>query len=187
MFLIVGLGNPGKEYEKTRHNVGFTAIDYLALKLNVKISKLKFRGVCGEAFIGNEKCVLLKPLTYMNLSGESVREAAEFYKTDPKHIIVLYDDVALPVGTLRIRPAGSAGGHNGVKNIIYQLNSDEFPRIRFGVGAPQHDMINHVLGHFSHEDGIKVTSAIKNTDEIISLIVSGRIDEAMSRYNNKVF
>lgn len=186
-FLIVGLGNPGKEYERTRHNVGFVAIDYLAQTLGVKITKLKFHGAYGETFINGKKCILLKPHTYMNSSGESVREAAEFFKTPPKNIIVMYDDVVIPPGTLRIRPSGSAGGHNGMKSIIYQLNSDEFPRIRFGVGAPKSDMVNHVLGNFSHEDGVKVTSAVKNTDAIISMIIDGKIADAMSRYNNKEF
>lgn len=186
-YLIVGLGNPGKEYERTRHNVGFVAIDYLALTLGVKITKLKFRGAYGETFINGKKCILLKPHTYMNSSGESVREAAEFFKIVPKNIIVMYDDIVIPAGTLRIRPSGSAGGHNGMKSIIYQLNSDQFPRIRFGVGAPNEDMVKYVLGTFSHEDGVKVTSAVKNTDSIISMIIDGKIADAMSRYNNKEF
>ena len=186
-YLIVGLGNPGKEYERTRHNVGFVAIDYLAHTLGVKITKLKFRGAYGEAFINGKKCILLKPHTYMNSSGESVREAAEFFKIEPKNIIVMYDDIVIPVGTLRIRPSGSAGGHNGMKSIIYQLNSDQFPRIRFGVGAPNEDMVKYVLGTFSYEDGVKVTSAVKNADSIISMIIDGKIADAMSRYNNKEF
>ena len=186
-YLIVGLGNPGKEYERTRHNVGFVAIDYLALTLGVKITKLKFRGAYGETFINGKKCILLKPHTYMNSSGESVREAAEFFKIEPKNIIVMYDDIVIPAGTLRIRPSGSAGGHNGMKSIIYQLNSDQFPRIRFGVGAPNEDMVKYVLGTFSHEDGVKVTSAVKNADSIISMIIDGKIADAMSRYNNKEF
>ena len=121
MYLIAGLGNPGREYEKTRHNVGFIAIDYLAQQLGINMSKLKFKAVCGEGFIGTEKCILLKPQTFMNLSGQSVREAAEFYKIEPQNIIVLYDDVNLDVGKVRIRPSGSAGGHNGMKNIIYLI------------------------------------------------------------------
>ncbi len=186
-YLIVGLGNPGKEYERTRHNVGFVAIDYLAHTLGVKITKLKFRGAYGEAFINGKKCILLKPHTYMNSSGESVREAAEFFKIEPKNIIVMYDDIVIPAGTLQIRPSGSAGGHNGMKSIIYQLNSDQFPRIRFGVGAPNEDMVKYVLGTFSYEDGVKVTSAVKNADSIISMIIDGKIADAMSRYNNKEF
>lgn len=186
MHLIVGLGNPGKEYEKTRHNVGFVAIDYLSECLGIKMTKLKFKGVYGEGFIGSEKCILLKPQTFMNLSGESVRDVAQFYKIAPEDIIVIYDDVTLEPGKVRIRPSGSAGGHNGMKSIIYLLNSDNFPRIRFGVGAPEHDLSNHVLGHFSEEDGKSVTSAIKKLDDILKTILAKGIDEAMSRYNNKV-
>ena len=186
MYLIVGLGNPGKEYENTRHNVGFVAIDYLAEQIGVKLSKIKFKGIYGEGFIGTEKCILLKPQTFMNLSGQSVREAAEFYKIDPENIIVLYDDVTLAPGKVRIRPDGSAGGHNGMKNIIYLLNSDKFPRIRFGVGAPKHDLVDHVLGRFDDEDGKSVTCAIKKIEDILSVIFKMGVSEAMSRYNNKV-
>ncbi len=186
MHLIVGLGNPGREYEKTRHNVGFVAIEYLATKLGVNISKIKFKGVFGEGYIGNEKCILLKPQTYMNLSGESVRECAEFYKIPTENIIVIYDDINLEPGKVRIRPSGSAGGHNGMKSIIYLLNSDEFPRVRFGVGAPAHDLSNHVLGHFSEEDGVSVTSAIKKIDDIISVIIKQGINDAMSKFNNRM-
>ena len=186
MYLIVGLGNPGREYEKTRHNVGFVAIDYLASQLGVNISRIKFKGILGEGYIGSEKCILLKPQTYMNLSGESVRECAEFYKIPPENIIVIYDDINLEPGKVRIRPSGSAGGHNGMKSIIYLLNSDEFPRIRFGVGAPQHDLSNHVLGHFSEEDGVSVTSAVKKIEDIISVIIKQNINEAMSKFNNRM-
>ena len=186
MRLIVGLGNPGREYEKTRHNVGFVAIDYLAEQAGIKLGKIKFKGIYGEGFIGNEKCILLKPQTFMNLSGESVRDAAEFYKIPPEDIIVIYDDVNLETGKVRIRPNGSAGGHNGMKSIIYLLNSDNFPRIRFGVGAPQHDLADHVLGRFNEQDGINVTNAIKRIEDIISVMISKDISEAMSRFNNKV-
>lgn len=186
MHLIVGLGNPGREYEKTRHNVGFTAIDYLASELGINMSKLKFKGICGEGFMGTEKCIFLKPQTFMNLSGQSVREAADFYKIEPENIIVVYDDVTLDVGKVRIRPRGSAGGHNGMKNIIYLLNSDEFPRVRFGVGAPLHDLSDHVLGHFNEEDGVAVTRAIKKIEDILSVIIKLGVSEAMSRFNNKV-
>ncbi len=186
MYLIVGLGNPGREYEKTRHNVGFVAIDYLASQIGANISKIKFKGVFGEGFIGGEKCILLKPQTYMNLSGESVRECAEFYKVPPENIIVIYDDINLEPGKVRIRPSGSAGGHNGMKSIIYLLNSDEFPRVRFGVGAPSHDLSNHVLGHFSEEDGVSVTNAIKKIEDIISTIIKKDINDAMSKFNNRM-
>lgn len=186
MYLIVGLGNPGREYEKTRHNVGFVAIDYLASQIGANISKIKFKGIFGEGYIGGEKCILLKPQTYMNLSGESVRDCAEFYKIPPENIIVLYDDINLEPGKVRIRPSGSAGGHNGMKSIIYLLNSDEFPRVRFGVGAPSHDLSNHVLGHFSEEDGVSVTNAIKKIEDIISTIINKDISDAMSKFNNRM-
>lgn len=185
MYLIVGLGNPGKEYEKTRHNVGFVAIDYLAHKLGINMSKLKFKAIYGDCNINGEKCVIMKPQTYMNLSGESVRDAAAFFKIPAENIIVVYDDVDLAPGKVRIRPSGSAGGHNGMKSIIYLLNSDNFPRVRFGVGAAEHNLADHVLGHFNEEDGIKVTSAIKHIDEIISDIISKGTSEAMNRFNNK--
>lgn len=185
MYLIVGLGNPGRDYSQTRHNVGFVALDYLAQCYNIPVERLKFRGAYGEGRIAGEKCILLKPHTYMNLSGESVRDCAEFYKIPPENIIVMYDDVALSVGSVRIRPGGSAGGHNGMKSIIYQLNSDQFPRVRFGVGAPEHGMVDHVLGKFSHEDGVAVTAAIKNVELIIPEIISNGVQSAMNKFNKK--
>lgn len=185
MYLIAGLGNPGKEYEKTRHNVGFTAIDYLAYKYNISVSKIKFKGIYGDGIIGGEKCILLKPQTYMNLSGESVREISEYFKIDTDKIIVVYDDVALEPGKVRIRPKGSAGGHNGMKSIIYQLQSDEFVRVRFGVGEPEHDMTNHVLGKFSEADGNKVSDAIRTLPEIIESIIRKGVNDAMNKFNGK--
>ena len=185
MYLIVGLGNPGKEYAQTRHNVGFVALDYLAQCYNIPVDRLKFKGAFGEGRIAGEKCILLKPHTYMNLSGESVRDCAEFYKIPAENIIIMYDDVALNVGALRIRPGGSAGGHNGMKSIIYQLNNDQFPRVRFGVGSPEHDMVNHVLGKFSHEDGVAVTTAIKQVEQIIPEIIRNGVQSAMNKFNKK--
>lgn len=185
MYLIAGLGNPGKEYDKTRHNVGFTAIDYLAYRYNINVSKIKFKGIYGDGYIGGEKCILLKPQTYMNLSGESIREASEYFKIEPNKIIVVYDDVDIEPGKVRIRPKGSAGGHNGMKSIIYQLQNDEFPRVRFGVGKAEHGMVNHVLGRFSEEDGVKVSDAIRNLPDIIELIVSKGVNDAMNKYNGK--
>lgn len=185
MYLIVGLGNPGKEYAQTRHNVGFVALDYLAQCYNIPVDRLKFKGAFGEGRIAGEKCILLKPHTYMNLSGESVRDCAEFYKIPAENIIIMYDDVALNVGALRIRPGGSAGGHNGMKSIIYQLNNDQFPRVRFGVGSPEHDMVNHVLGKFSHEDGVAVTAAIKQVEQIIPEIIRNGVQSAMNKFNKK--
>lgn len=185
MYLIAGLGNPGREYEKTRHNVGFTAIDYLAYDAGITVSKIKFKGIYGDGMIAGEKCILLKPQTYMNLSGESIREAAEYFKTEPNKIIVIYDDVDLEPGKIRIRQKGSAGGHNGMKSVIYQLKSDEFPRIRFGVGKAEHDMVNHVLGKFGEEDGIKVSDAIRKLPDIINLIIKNGVEDAMNKFNGK--
>ncbi len=183
MYLIAGLGNPGREYEKTRHNVGFTALDYLAYDQNIKLTKLKFKGAYGEGMISGEKCILLKPQTYMNLSGESVRETAEFFKIEPNNIIVLYDDVDLEPGRVRIRPKGSAGGHNGIKSIIYQLASEDFTRVRFGVGKAKFNMVDHVLGRFSEEDGSKVSDAIRKTPDIVKTIIAEGTAEAMNKYN----
>ena len=137
MYLIVGLGNPGKEYDGTRHNIGFEAIDYMANKYNIEVNRIKFKGVFGEGFIDNKKVILLKPTTYMNLSGESIREVINFYKISNENIIVIYDDISLEVGKLRIREKGSDGGHNGIKSIIANLGSDVFPRIKIGVGQPK--------------------------------------------------
>ncbi|MDO4563502.1 MAG: aminoacyl-tRNA hydrolase [Clostridia bacterium] len=183
MYLIAGLGNIGHEYENTRHNVGFKAVDYLAWKKGVKINRLKFRGAYAKCAIAGEPCILLKPYTYMNLSGESVREAVEYFRIDDDKIIIIYDDFELDVGRIRIRRHGSAGTHNGMKSIIYQLGSDAFPRIRFGVGKVTHDCVDHVLGRFSEEEAKMVTAAIKNTDDIVEFIVRGEIDAAMSKYN----
>ena len=185
MYLIAGLGNPGREYEKTKHNVGFTALDYLAYKENISVTKIKFKGIYGDGMIAGEKCILLKPQTFMNLSGESVREAAEYFKIEPNKIIILYDDVDIEPGKIRIRPKGSAGGHNGMKSIIYQLQSDEFARVRFGVGKAEHGMVNHVLGKFSEEDGVKVSDAIRNLPEIIDLIIRNGVNAAMNKFNGK--
>ena len=137
MYLVVGLGNPGKEYEGTRHNIGFEAIDYLSDKYNIELNREKFKGVFGEGFIKGKKVILLKPTTYMNLSGDSIREVANFYKLSNEEIIVLYDDISLAVGRLRIREKGSHGGHNGIKSIIANLSTDVFPRVKIGVGAPK--------------------------------------------------
>ncbi len=183
MYLIVGLGNPGKEYDKTRHNVGFTALDYLAYDANITVGKIKFKGIYGDGMIAGEKCILLKPQTFMNLSGESVREACEYFKIEPNKVIVLYDDVDLEPGRVRIRPKGSAGGHNGIKSIIYQLVSEDFTRVRFGVGKAQHGMVNHVLGRFSEEDGVKVSDAIRLLPDIVKTIISSSVADAMNKYN----
>ena len=172
MYLVVGLGNPGKEYEGTRHNIGFEAIDYLSDKYNIELNREKFKGVFGEGFIKGKKVILLKPTTYMNLSGDSIREVANFYKLSNEEIIVLYDDISLAVGRLRIREKGSHGGHNGIKSIIANLSTDVFPRVKIGVGAPKGDSVSHVLGKFSKDENEILFNSI-NIPEIISLILKG--------------
>lgn len=187
MYIIAGLGNPTREYEKTRHNVGFDTIDVLADKLNTSVDEKKFKGLYGRGIIAGEKVILLKPQTFMNLSGESVREAADFYKVDPEHIIVIYDDISLDVGQLRIRKKGSAGGHNGIKNIIAHLGTQEFPRIKVGVGDKPKgmDLADYVLGHFSKEDQAKMDEAFKDAADAAEMILDKGMDAAMNHYNMK--
>lgn len=183
MFLIVGLGNPDRQYAKTRHNVGFDAIDMIGEEWGIPMKKEKFRGICGEGMISGEKVILLKPLTYMNLSGESVRLACDFYNIGPDNIIVIYDDVSLDVGRMRIRRQGSSGGHNGIKSIICNLGTDVFPRIKIGVGQPEFDFIPHVLGKFSQEDRSAVEEVMKASVDAVEAIIKFGTEEAMSRYN----
>ncbi len=189
MYLVVGLGNPGKKYDLTRHNVGFDMLDVFASKENIAFNKTKFKGVYGEGNICSERVILLKPQTFMNNSGESVGEVAAFYKIAPENIIVICDDINFDTGRLRIRPKGSHGGHNGLKSIIYHLSSDNFPRIKIGVGAkpsPDYDLASHVLGHFSKED-IPVLDNVADTvhKAIRSIISTGSCDDAMNKYNGK--
>lgn len=186
MYIIAGLGNPGREYVNTRHNIGFEAVDTIASKYNIKINKEKFKGLYGEGYISGEKVILIKPQTFMNLSGESIREFAKWYKTEPENIIIIYDDVSLPVGKLRIRPKGSAGGHNGMKSIIYQLNTDVFPRIKIGVGAPlnkDYDLADYVLGKFSKEETDVLIKTVIKASEAVETIVRSGTDKAMAEYN----
>jgi PTH1 family peptidyl-tRNA hydrolase len=184
MYLVVGLGNPGREYAGTRHNVGFEAIDYLAQKLGFEVSKIKFKGIIGEKNINGEKTIFLKPSTYMNLSGESVREAAAFYKIPIENIIVIYDDVALEVGRLRIREKGSDGGHNGMKSIIGQFASDHFPRVRIGIGGARGSMVSHVLGGFRQEEKDEILKAIMAAGDAAVEIVTNGIQSSMNKYNS---
>ncbi len=185
MKLIVGLGNPGKEYSGTRHNVGFAVIDELSSEYSIDVNKGKFKGVYGEGRINNERVILLKPLTYMNLSGESVKAVSDFYKIPVEDIIIIYDDISLPVGGLRIREKGSAGGHNGIKSIIAHLKTDEFPRIKVGVGSKPEggDLVNHVLGHFSKDDAILMTDSEKRAAHAAAAIIKSGPREAMNEYN----
>ena len=183
MILIVGLGNPGKQYEHTRHNIGFDVIDYMADKYKINLNREKFKGMYGEGIIENKKVILLKPLTYMNLSGDSVRDIAKFYKLDNDKIIVVYDDISLDIGKLRIREKGSAGGHNGVKSIIQNLGSDEFPRVKVGVGQPKDDLVNYVLGKFAKEDRKHIENVIHVASDAIAEIVKYDAKESMNKFN----
>ena len=185
-WLIVGLGNPGKDYARTRHNCGFRAIDILAQQLGCKIDKSKFQGLYGQVTRDGKKLFLLKPQTYMNLSGEAVIQAARFYKIPPEHIIVVSDEVSLPIGKLRIRKKGSAGGHNGLKNIIQHLGTEEFPRIRIGVGAPPHpdyDMADWVLASFKNQDAADMAEAVKKAAQAVESCIADGIDRAMNKFN----
>lgn len=188
MYLIAGLGNPGRQYDMTRHNIGFEVIDYIAGNLGVKVNKLKFKALFGEAKIGTEKVYLVKPQTYMNLSGDSIKEFCSFYKIPPENVIIISDDIALSCGRIRIRQKGSAGGHNGLKSIIYQLNSDNFPRVRMGVGTPQHsdyDLADFVLGRFTKDEIPILEDAIIKASKAIEEIIKFGIDSAMNKYNSK--
>lgn len=185
MYLIAGLGNPEKKYDGTRHNAGFAALDCLAEKLGIELTEKKFSGICGRGSCGGEKVLLLKPLTYMNLSGNSVRAAAEFYQIAPEQIIILYDDINFACGRLRVRGQGSAGGHNGIKSIIAQLGTDAFPRVRIGVGglSPNEDMISHVLGHFSKADAAVMEKAYDAAADAAVCLAEHGVPEAMNRFN----
>ncbi len=185
-YLIVGLGNPGPKYEGTRHNAGFMALDYIAEKAGVTVDRVKFKGLCAAASVGGKKVLLLKPGTYMNLSGQSVTEALNFYKLPPERTIVLYDDIYFPPGKLRIRTHGSDGGQNGMKNIIYLTGKDSIPRIRLGTGDrpdPKWDLADWVLSKFSPEDSKLFYQAVQRAYEAVELIVQGKTAEAMNKYN----
>lgn len=183
MYLIAGLGNPGDEYKNTRHNVGFDVIDLLSKKYNIQINRSKYKGIYGEGSIGNEKVILLKPQTFMNLSGESIVEWLNFYKLPLEKFIVVYDDISLEVGRIRIRGEGSAGGHNGIKSIIKCLPSQEFKRVRVGVGAPKGELVSHVLGKFSKDEREKVEKAFEAAVNSLEAIMEYGVEEAMNRYN----
>ena len=188
MIIIAGLGNPTKEYEGTRHNVGFQVIDKIAEKYNIAVDAKKGRAYVGKGIIEGQKVLLVKPQTYMNLSGESVRSLLDYYKVDEEHeLIVIYDDISLVVGQLRIRAKGSAGGHNGMKNIIAHLGSQVFPRIKVGVGEKpaKYDLADYVLGHFSKGEAKLMDEGYAHAVHAVELIVSGQINEAMNEYNRK--
>ena len=186
MRIIVGLGNPGKQYEFTRHNAGYLCLDYLAAKYGIKLNRIKFKGLVGEGTVAGEKAVLLKPTTFMNLSGESVLSAMQFYKADLSDLLVVYDDISLPLGSLRIRERGSSGGHNGMKNIIYLLGQDDFSRIRLGISDPgESDLTDYVLEEFSKEDLKIFAACVEEAADAISHIVRGDIQTAMNLYNKR--
>lgn len=187
MYLIAGLGNPTKTYEGTRHNVGFSMIDVLADTFHINVTTKKHKALVGNGVIEGARVILAKPQTYMNLSGESIREIADFYKIEPDNILIIYDDISLDVGRLRIRKKGSAGGHNGIKNIIAHLGTQEFPRIKVGVGEKPKDwdLADYVLSKYSKEEQAAFKKASEDVIGAVKLMVMGDVDEAMNRYNAK--
>ena len=186
MYIIAGLGNPGKKYEQTRHNMGFLAVDFLAEKYDIKVNKIRFRALTGEGRIGGQKVLLLKPQTYMNLSGESVRLALEYYKVSPQELIVIYDDIDIQAGMIRIRKKGSAGTHNGMRNILYHIRTEDFPRIRVGIGSGRkEDMINYVTGSVPKDEITLLKEAADKAACGAACIVEKGIEKAMNEYNIK--
>lgn len=186
MYIIAGLGNPGAKYEGTRHNVGFSVIDALAEAHNISVDKKQFKGLTGRGMIAGEQVLLLKPLTFMNLSGESLRAAFDFYKPDTDQMLVIFDDISLETGQLRIRKKGSAGGHNGVKSIIAHLGTTEFPRIKVGVGEPKRgELVDFVLGHFHGEDAAVMKEAVKTAAGAVETFLGEGPEAAMNIYNKK--
>ena len=188
MFVIAGLGNPKREYDNTRHNIGFAFIDALAEKYSISVMDVKHKALTGKGIINGQKVILVKPLTFMNLSGESIRPISDYYKIDTaKELIVISDDISLPPGQIRIRKKGSAGGHNGLKNIIQHLGNEEFQRIRIGVGEKPkgYDLADYVLGHFSKEEQPLMQEGIKRAMEAAAMMLEGDIDRAMNEFNRK--
>ncbi len=185
-FIIAGLGNPGVAYENTRHNAGFLAIDALEKKYSFTPNEHKFNAVCNRAVIGGKSCLIMRPQTFMNKSGEAISDAMDFYEIDPENIIVIYDDISLDVGAMRIRRKGSAGGHNGMKSIIALCGTQDFPRVKIGIGAkphPDYDLADWVLSRFSDEDMKKLSEVFNHTAEAVELIIKGETGEAMNRFN----
>ena len=184
--IVVGLGNPGPDYAKTRHNAGFLAMDHIASGCGAKIDRAKFKALVAEATLGGARVLLMKPQTFMNSSGEAIGEAAAFYKIPPENVIVLHDEISFEPGKMRIRRKGSAGGHNGLKSIIAHLQSEDFPRIKIGVGqkpSPDYDLVSWVLGKFSAEDISKLEGIYADITSSVELMIMGKIDEAMNRYS----
>lgn len=186
-YLIVGLGNPDKKYRNTRHNTGFIAVDYMAKELGVEIGKKKFDSLTAEATLAGEKVLLMKPQTYMNLSGVAIEKAASFYKIPPENVIVIFDDISLPVGKLRIRRKGTHGGHNGIRSIIDYLQSENFPRIKVGIGErpnPNYDLADWVLSTFKEDELKGIEEMASHCVDIAKLIIEGKIEQAMGKYNS---
>ncbi|NBJ91248.1 aminoacyl-tRNA hydrolase [Parablautia muri] len=189
MFIIAGLGNPKKEYDNTRHNIGFEVIDVLADKYNISVMDIKNKAMTGKGIINGQKVILVKPLTFMNLSGESIRPLADYYKIDYEtELIIISDDINLPPGQIRIRKKGSAGGHNGLKNIIQNLGSSDFRRIRVGVGEKpkEYDLADYVLGHFSKEERTVMKEGVEKAVKAAEMMLKGETDQAMNEFNRKV-
>ncbi len=190
MYLVAGLGNPDKKYGCTRHNIGFDAVDMIADAFQIKVKKIKYKAVLGDGEIAGEKVILAKPQTYMNNSGESVRDIAAFYKIPPAHIIIFHDDISIDAGRVRIREKGSDGGHNGIKSIIYQLVSDQFVRVKLGVGAPSqpgYELADYVLGKFTKEDLNAILPVLKACPDIAKSIIAHGPGYAMNQYNGMNF
>jgi PTH1 family peptidyl-tRNA hydrolase len=187
MYIIIGLGNPGRRYENTRHNLGFMIIDKIAGENDIKVNKIRHKALVGEGMISGQKVLLVKPQTYMNLSGESVREVFEYYKIEPENLLVIYDDIDLPMGQLRIRKKGSSGTHNGMKSIIYQIQTDLFPRLRIGIGgARKIGLISHVIGGFKKEEKALMAQAVLQAAKAVTDILEIGIEKAMSEHNVKL-
>lgn len=185
-FIVAGLGNPGKQYEATRHNAGFIALEALAEKLDADVRRIKFKSYCGEAAVGDKRVLLMMPQTYMNNSGEALREAMQFYKLSPQQVLVMMDDISLPVGTIRIRRKGSDGGQKGMRSIITLTGSDQFPRIKLGVGKkphPDYDLAAWVLSKFTKEEQPVMVDAARRAADAACLIVQGEIEKAMNQYS----
>lgn len=187
MFVFAGLGNPGRQYERTRHNIGFECVDYISLLYRIPVTRIKFKALIGEGLIEGEKVLLVKPQTYMNNSGESLREIVDYYRLDLNRLVVIYDDIDLDLGAIRIRPRGSAGTHNGMRSILYQLRSEEFPRIRIGIGKPEppQDLVSFVLGRLSNDEQQVMDETIKKVALSVQEIIVNGIDMAMSKFNGK--
>jgi len=186
MYIIAGLGNPGNKYDCTRHNIGFETLDYISSAYQIPINRLGFKSLYGQGTIEGEKVILIKPQTFMNLSGQAIKAAKDFYKVENDHIIIIHDDVSLDLGKLRVRPKGSDGGHNGIKNIIYMLYSDEFPRIKIGVGKPPHpnmDLADFVLGRLTNDEIKVLSESVEKAKNAVSIIIDKGVPAAMNECN----